>query len=122
MVGFTGNLREFPLPALYGDGGGGSICKLVPLCALIAQTEGLRFWAPHSHSFLLICSLLLCNNCSGVGFAVNLSELPLPALYGDGGGGSICKLVPLCALIAQTEGLRFWVPHSHSFFLICSLH
>ena len=28
-----------------------------PLCALIAQTEGLRFWSPHSLSFLLICSL-----------------------------------------------------------------
>ena len=53
----SGNLREFPLTALYGDGAGGTICKLVPLCALIAQTEGLRFRPPHSHSFLLICSL-----------------------------------------------------------------
>ena len=50
-------LREFPLPIQYGDGGGGMICKPVPLCALIAQTEGLRFRAPHSRSFLLICSL-----------------------------------------------------------------
>ena len=39
------------------DGAGGTICKLVPLCALNAQAEGLRFWPPHSHSFLLICSL-----------------------------------------------------------------
>ena len=30
--------------------------------------------------------------------------------------------VPLCALIAHTEGLRFSPPHSHSFLLICSLH
>ena len=51
------NLREFLLTALYGDGAGGTICKLVPLCALIAQTEGMRFRPPHSHSFLLICSL-----------------------------------------------------------------
>ena len=121
MVGFTGNLRDFPLPALYGDGVGGSIFKFLTLCVLIAQTEGLRFWAPHSHSFFLICSLHLCNYCSGVGFAVNLSEVPLPAFYCDGVGGSICKLVPLCSLIAQTEELRFWAPHSHSFFLICSL-
>ena len=53
----SGNLREFPLTELYGDGAGGTICKLVPLCALIAQTEGMRFRPPHSHSFLLICSL-----------------------------------------------------------------
>ena len=49
--------REFPLPALYGDGAEGTICKLVLLCALIAQTVGLRFWPRHYHSFLLICSL-----------------------------------------------------------------
>ena len=78
---FAGKLSEFPLPALYGDGGGGPICKLVPLCALIAQTEGLRFWLPHSLSFLLICSLHWFNYCSGVGFAGNLREFPLPALY-----------------------------------------
>ena len=53
----SGNLREFPSTALYGDGAGGTIYMLVPLCALIAQTEGLRFPPPHSHSFLLICSL-----------------------------------------------------------------
>ena len=83
MVGFAGNLREFPLPILCGDvaggsicnlvplcalialkeglrfwpGAGGTICKLVPLCALIALTEGLRFWPLHSLSFLLMCSL-----------------------------------------------------------------
>ena len=51
------DLLEFPLPALYGDGAGGTIRKFVLLCALIAQTEGLRFWTPHSHSFLLMCSL-----------------------------------------------------------------
>ena len=38
---------------------------------------------------------------------MNLSEVPLPALYGDGGDGSICKLVQVCSLIAQSEGLRF---------------
>ena len=53
----SGNLREFPLTALYGDGAGGTIYKLVPLCVLITQTESLRFHHPHSHSFLLICSL-----------------------------------------------------------------
>ena len=84
MVGFSGNMRELPLPVLYGDGGGGTICKLVPLCALIAQTEGLRFWPPHSHSFLLICSLHWCNDCSVVGFSGNMREFPLPVLYGDG--------------------------------------
>ena len=84
MVGFAGNLREFPLPALYGDGAGGTICDLVPLCAMIAQTEGLHIWPPHSHSFLLICSLNQCNYCSVEGFAWNLREFPLPALYGDG--------------------------------------
>ena len=30
------------------------ICKLPPLCAMIAQTEGLRFSPSHSLSFLLI--------------------------------------------------------------------
>ena len=52
---------------------------------------------------------------------MNLNELPLPALYGDGGGGSICKLVPLCALIAQTEGLRFWapIPTASSSYVVC---
>ena len=119
MVGCAGNLREFPLAALYGDGGDGTICTLVQLCALIAQTAGLRFWPPHSHSFLLMRSL---HYCSGVGCAGNLREFPLQALYGDGGGGTICTLVQLYALIAQTEGLRFWPPHSHSFLLICSLH
>ena len=122
MGGFAGNLCEFPLPFLCGDGAGGTICKLVPLCALIAQTEGLRFRPPHSHSFLLICSLQKCNNCFVVGFAGNLREFQLPFLCGGGAGGTICKLVPLCSLIAQTEGLRFRPPHSHSFLLICSLH
>ena len=122
MVGFAGNLREFPLPILCGDSEGGTICKLVPLCALIALTEGLLFLPPHSHSFLHICSLHSCNYCSVVGFAGNIREFPLPILCGDGAGGTICKLVPLCALIALMEGLRFWPPHSHSFMLICSLH
>ena len=54
MVGFAGNLREFPLRILCGDGARGTICMLVPLCALIAQTEGFRFRPPHSHSFLVI--------------------------------------------------------------------
>ena len=100
-------MREFPLQASYGDGGGGPICKLAPFCALIAQTEGLRFCPPHSRNFLLICSLHLCNYCSGVEMAWNLREFPLPALYGDGGGGPICKLASICALIAKTEGLHF---------------
>ena len=51
------NLLEFPLTVLYGDGAGGTIYKLVPLCALTSQTEGLRFRPPHSHSFMVICSL-----------------------------------------------------------------
>ena len=65
-------MREFPLPALHGDGGGGTICKLVPLCSLIAQTEGLRFWPPHSHNFLLICrvcisaTIVLCKGFPGI--------------------------------------------------------
>ena len=92
------------MPALYDDGGGGPICKLLPLCALIAQVEGLRFWPPHSLSFLFICSLHWCNDCSGGGIAENLREFRFPALYGDGGGGPISELLPLCALIAQTEG------------------
>ena len=50
-------LREFPLLILGGDGARGTICKLVPLCALIAQKEDFLFRPPHSHSFLLICSL-----------------------------------------------------------------
>ena len=98
MVGFAGNIREFPLRILCSDGAGGTICKVVPLCALIAKTEGLRFWPPDSHSFLLICSL---HYCSVVGFAGNLREFPLPILCGDCAGGTICKLVPLCALIGQ---------------------
>ena len=122
MVGFAGNLREFPLPILCGDGAGGTISKLVPLCELIAQTEGLRFWLPHSHSFLLICSLHECNYFSVVGFAGNLRKFPFPILSGDGARGIICRLVPLCALIAQIEVLRFWPPHSHSLLLISSLH
>ena len=116
-MGFAANVGELPLPILCCDGAGGTIRKLVPLCGLIAQTEGLRFWPLYSHSFLLICSL---HYCSVVGFEGNLREFPLPILCGDGAGGTISKLVPLCALIAQTEGLRFWPPHSHSFLLICS--
>ena len=104
MVGFAGSTREFQLPILCGDGGGGTICKLVPLCALIAQTEGLRFWLPHSHSFLLICSL---NYCTVVGIAGNIRVFPLPTLFCDCAGGTIYKLVPLGAFIAQTEDLRF---------------
>ena len=107
MVGFAGNISDFPLPILCCDDAGGTICELVPLCALIAQTESLRFWLPHSHRFLLICSFHLCNYCSVVGFAGSTREFQLPILCGDGGGGTICKLVPLCALITQTEGLRF---------------
>ena len=122
MVGFAGSTREFPLLILCGDGGEGTICKLVPLCALIAQTEGLRFWPTHSHSLMFICSLHKCNYCSVVGFAGNIREFPLRIQCCDGAGGTICKLVPLCTLIAQTEGLRFWLPHYHSFILICSLH
>ena len=122
MVGSAANLGEFSWPILCGDGAGETICKLVPLCALIAQTEGLRFWPPHSHSFLLICSLHKCNYCSVVGFAANLGEVPLPILCGDCAGGTIRKLVPLSALIGQTEGLRFWPHQSRSFLLICSLH
>ena len=57
MVGFAGNLREFPLPILCGDGEGGKICKLVPLCALIAQTEGLRFGLPIPTAS---CSYVVC--------------------------------------------------------------
>ena len=121
-LGFVGNLREFPLQMLCGEGAGGTIFKLVPLCALNAETEGFRFWPPHSHSIMLICSLHYCNYCSGLGFAGNIRGFPLPILCGEGAGGTICKLVPLCALIAQTEGFRFWPPHSHSFMLICSLH
>ena len=79
MLEITGKLREFPLPALYGDGGDGPIGKLAPLCGMIAQTEGLRFWPPHSLSFLLICSLRLYNYCSGVEIAGKLHEFPLPA-------------------------------------------
>ena len=95
---------------------------LVPLCALIAQTEGWRFWPTHSHRFLLICSFHYCNYCCGLGFAGNIREFPLPILCGDGAEGIFCKFVPLSALIAQTEGFRFWPPHSHNFLLICSLH
>ena len=40
----------------------------------------------------------------------------------DGAGSSVCKVVPLCALIAQTQRLRYCPPHSYSFLLICSLH
>ena len=97
------NLREFPLPIPCGDGAGGSVSKVVQLCALIAQTQRLRFWPLHSHSFLLICSLHECNYCSVVGFVGNLREIPLPIPRGDGAGGSVCKVIPLCALIAQTE-------------------
>ena len=68
---------------------------------------GFELWPPHSHSLILIRSLHYCNYCSVVGFAGNLREFPLPILCGDGAGGTICKLVPLCALIAQTEGFRF---------------
>ena len=110
MVGIAGNLHELPLPILVGDGAGGTICNLVSLCALIAQTEGLRFCPPLSHSFLLICSLNYCNYCSVVGIAGNLREFPLPILGGNGAGGTICKLVPFCSLIAQTEDLLFWPP------------
>ena len=119
MVGFAGNIREFPLRILCCDGAGGTICKLVPLFALIAQTEGLRFCLPHSHNFFLICSL---HYCYVVGLAGNIREFPLPTLCCDYAGGTIYKLVPLCALIAQTDGLRFRPPHSHSLLLICSFH
>ena len=47
----------FRLPIPCGDGAGGSVCNVVPLCALIVQTQRLRYCPPHSHSFLLICSL-----------------------------------------------------------------
>ena len=121
-LGFAGNIRGFPLPILCGEGAGGTICKLVPLCALNTQTESLLFWPPHSHNLLLICSLHYCNYCYGLGFAGNIRGFPLPILCGEGAGGTICKLVPLCALIAQTEGFRFWPLHSHSFMLMYRLH
>ena len=74
------NLREFPLPILGGDGAGATICKLIPFCSLIAQTEDLLFWPSHSHSFLLICGLHQCKPCSVVCIAGNLREFPLPIL------------------------------------------
>ena len=57
MVGFAGNLREFPLPFLCGDCAGGRICKLVPLCELIEQTEGLRFGLPNPTAS---CGYVVC--------------------------------------------------------------
>ena len=57
MVGFAANLGELPLPFLCGDCAGGTIRKLAPLSALIAQTEGLRFWPPQSAAS---CSYVVC--------------------------------------------------------------
>ena len=45
------------MPISHGEGGGGTICRLVPLCALIAQTEGLRFSATHPTAS---CSYVVC--------------------------------------------------------------
>ena len=55
-------------------------------------------------------------------FCREFTQISFPTLYGDAAGWTISKLISLCALIAQTQGLLFWPPYSHSFLLIYNLH
>ena len=121
----------------------GGICREF---TRISSADSLRRW---SRRISLQRRTALCVDCTNGGFAFLASPFPqllahmqfaLVQLLFLGG---ICmeftrissadslrrwsrrisfNVVPLCALIAQTEGLRFWTPHSHSFLLICSLH
>ena len=94
------NVREFPLTALYRSAGDGDIQRPVQLCAPFAPRKGLHFLTLHAHSFLIICTLHLCNLCTELGRVANIREFPLTALYRTAGDGDIGRSVQLCGPFA----------------------
>ena len=106
-LGRVANVREFLLTALYGAAGNGDIGWLVQLCAPFAPRKGLHVETLHAHSFLIICTLHLCNLCTELGLVANVRELPLTALYGAARNGDIGRPVQLCAPFAPRKGLHF---------------
>ena len=122
----------------------GSFCREF---TRISFADTIRRWCRRNN---FQARIALCVDCTNAGFAILASRFPqilahmqfalVQLLF----RGSFCReftrisfadtiwqwcrrnnfqaRIALCALIAQTQGLRFWPPDSHSFLLICSLH
>ena len=58
------NLRKFPFTDLYGIAVRRAFCGPGPVSGLSAPTPGLHFYVLLPHSFLFICTLLLCSHCT----------------------------------------------------------
>ena len=86
----NGNSRKFPLPILCGDGEGGTICKVVPLCAINVQSgtslqicmliplilsiaDSMQRWCRRNN---LQARTALCVDCTNGGFAFLASPYP----------------------------------------------
>ena len=109
------NFHKFALTALCEIAKDAVVCMPVLVGAPFAPTLGLHFRAPHSLSFLFICTLHSCKHCTGRNVAPNFRKFPLTALCEIAKDGIVWMPVLVGAPFAPTQGLHFRAPHPLSF-------
>ena len=115
---------EFTQISIHGamrNSSAGSICRSVPVGALIAPTQGLHFQAFHHLSFHFISTLHWCKHCTGVDVAPNLRKFPFTAKCVNA-EVVICMSVTVGAHFAPTKGLHFQALQLLDFNFIYTLH
>ena len=110
--------REFPLTALYGVAGDGFVSRLVKVCAFSTDWWFPFINFPYPKVLVDMLFALLQPFFRAIGLTVDLREFPLKAYYSANGDGFLSRLVKVCALFVQTEGLHFYTLR---FLLICYL-
>ena len=77
-------------------------CRPVQVGTLFTPTQSLHIQALHLLSFLLICKLHWCNQCTGLEVSANLRKFPFTAR-----NGVVSRSVQVGALFAQTPCFYF---------------
>ena len=96
------NFRKFPWTTLCEIAEYGIVCMPILVGAPFAPTLGLHFRTPQPLSFLFICTLHWCKQCTGRNVAPNFRKLPLTALCDIAEDGLVCMPVLIGAPFAPT--------------------
>ena len=89
----TTNVRKFPMTTLCGIAAHGHISRPSLSVRFWHRRKGLHFQALHHLSFLLICTLHWCKQCTVLEIAANVRKSPMKALCVIAAQILICRSV-----------------------------